>query len=285
MLTETHEVRPASAWLAANMMPACYCFVGALSTEGDRAMPTYDRGDVSLYYEEYGSGYPLLLFAPGGMRSMIDVWRRSPFDPTKELVSDFRVVAMDQRNAGRSRAPITGEDDWSAYTRDHVALLDHLGIGRCHVMGGCIGSSYCLGLCRVAPERVSAAVLQNPIGLSEGNRASFYGMFDEWAREIAPRHPEATDASLAAFRERMFGGEFVFSASRDFVRACRTPLLVLAGDDDFHPAAIARELADLARDAELIQAWKSPEVVAETVRRVRAFLQAHTPNAVAGSAP
>ena len=247
-------------------------------------MPTFDRGNVSLYYEEYGSGYPLVLFAPGGMRSTIEFWRRSPFDPTKELAPDFRVVAMDQRNAGRSRAPITADDDWQTYAGDHLALLDHLGIDRCHVLGGCIGSSYCLGLYQAAPERVSAAVLQNPIGLSDGNRAVFFGMFDEWAGEIAPRHPEATGAAFGGFRERMFGGEFVFSVSRELVRACRAPLLVLPGDDYFHPTAIARELADLAPDAELIETWRPPEVVAQTVRRVRAFLLAHTPDAVSGAA-
>jgi len=241
-------------------------------------MPTFERGDLSLYYEEYGSGYPVLLFAPGGMHSRNDVWRSSPFDPTRELAGDFRVIAMDQRNAGRSRAPI-GADDWATYTADHLALLDHLGIDRCHVMGGCIGSSYCLGICRAAPERISAAVLQNPIGLSRGNRDDFYNMFDEWAGEIGPQHPEADEAALRAFRERMFGAgqDFVFSVTRDFVRGCRTPLLVLAGDDNFHPTAVAREIAELAPDAELILAWKTPDVVGETVKRVRAFLQAHTP--------
>ena len=44
-------------------------------------MPTFQQRDVALYYEEYGSGYPLLLIAPGGMRSMIDFWHRSPFTP------------------------------------------------------------------------------------------------------------------------------------------------------------------------------------------------------------
>ena len=51
-------------------------------------MPVFERAGVSLYYEEYGSGYPLLLFAPGGMRSSIDFWRHSPFDPTAELARD-----------------------------------------------------------------------------------------------------------------------------------------------------------------------------------------------------
>jgi pimeloyl-ACP methyl ester carboxylesterase len=128
-------------------------------------MPVFERAGVSLYFEEYGSGYPLLLFAPGGMRSSIEFWRRSPFDPIAELAADFRVIAMDQRNAGRSRAPISAADGWETYTADHLALLDQLGIRRAHLMGGCIGSSYCLGMIKAAPNRVSAAVLQNPTGL------------------------------------------------------------------------------------------------------------------------
>lgn len=247
-------------------------------------MPVVERGDLSLYYEEYGSGYPLLLFAPGGMRSTIDFWRRSPFDPTIALAGDFRVIAMDQRNAGRSRAPI-GADDWATYTADHLVLLDELGIDRCHLLGGCIGSSYCLGLCRAAPGRISAAVLQNPIGLSADNRDEFRGMFDDWAGEIGPDHPEAGEEALRAFRERMFGGEFVFSVSRDFVRSCRTPLLVLAGDDRFHPTATAREIVALAPNAELLPTWKTPDLVDETVGRVRAFLRSHRPVSTPGAAP
>src|SRR5438105_15718413 len=126
-------------------------------------MPLFERADVSLYYEEFGSGHPLLLFAPGGMRSSVNFWHRSPFDPTVELASDFRVIAMDQRNAGNSTAPISASDGWEAYTADHLALIDHLGLKQCHVMGGCIGSSYCLGMMKAAPERVTAAILHNPI--------------------------------------------------------------------------------------------------------------------------
>jgi len=70
-------------------------------------MPTFKRDDVSIYYEEYGTGYPILLFAPGGMRSSIEFWAKSPFDPTKELAATFRVIAMDQRNAGKSWGPIS----------------------------------------------------------------------------------------------------------------------------------------------------------------------------------
>jgi pimeloyl-ACP methyl ester carboxylesterase len=123
-------------------------------------MPTFERNGTSIYYEEYGSGYPVVLFAPGGMRSSIEFWSKSPFDPTKELASDFRVIAMDQRNAGKSRAPLSAKDGWESYSRDHIGLLDHLKISQCHLLGGCIGSSYCLGLIKSVPDRVSAAVLQ-----------------------------------------------------------------------------------------------------------------------------
>ena len=238
-------------------------------------MPVFERTGVSLYYEEYGSGYPLLLFAPGGMRSSIDFWRRSPFDPTAELAQDFRVIAMDQRNAGHSRAPISATDGWETYAADHLALLDHLGAGRAHVLGGCIGSSYCLGLIKLAPNRVSAAVLQNPIGLSPENRTAFHEMFDSWAGDLRKARPELGEAALSAFRARMYDGDFVFSVTRDFVRACRTPMLVLAGDDLYHPTPVAEEIARVAPSAELIVKWKTPDATPAAVARVRAFLKAH----------
>jgi pimeloyl-ACP methyl ester carboxylesterase len=236
-------------------------------------MPIYEHAGVALYYEEFGSGYPLLLFAPGGMRSSIDFWHRSPFDPTTVLASDFRVIAMDQRNAARSRAPIEADDGWQTYAADHLALLDYLGIQRCHIMGGCIGSSYCLKLIEAAPSRVSAAVLQNPIGLHE-NRGAFREMFDGWAKELMESRAGLSTATLERFRENMYGGDFVFSVSPDFVRSCRTPLLVLAGSDLYHPTPISREIAELAPNAELLETnWKTPEIIPATVERVRGFLK------------
>ncbi|HKP60125.1 MAG TPA: alpha/beta hydrolase [Polyangiales bacterium] len=237
-------------------------------------MPTFERGDVSIYYEEYGQGFPVLLFAPGGMRSSIDFWHRTaPFDPTKELATQFRVIAMDQRNAGKSVAPIRADDGWHVYTEDHLALLDHLGIERCHVLGGCIGGAFALALIAAAPARVSSAVLQQSIGLSPDNRAVFYKLFDDWAANQRAEQPGAFEA----FRERMYGGEFVFSVDQSAVRGLATPLLVLMGNDIYHPSATSREIAELATHAELVERWKDPEVLPTTVTRVREFLSTHTP--------
>ena len=246
-------------------------------------MPVLEHDGLVLHYEEFGSGYPLVLFAPGGMRSSLDFWsesgatKRPWIDPTRDLTDGFRVIAMDQRNAGSSSAPVRSGDGWAAYAADHMALLDHLGIDRCHVMGGCIGSSYCLGLIQAAPERVTAAVLQNPIGLSQENRQAFYDMFDDWAEELRNRREDVETANLAAMRENLFGGDFVFAVSRQFVETCPVPLLVLAGHDHFHPTAVAEEIVRLAPDAELVLEWAGDERKLETRERVRRFLEDHAP--------
>jgi pimeloyl-ACP methyl ester carboxylesterase len=240
-------------------------------------MPQFERANVSIYFEEHGSGFPLLLFAPGGMRSALSFWQRAPFDPIKELSSQFRVIAFDQRNAGRSRAPITAADGWHSYMDDHLALLDHLGVERCHVLGMCIGGAFGLTLSAAAPQRVASAVLLQPIGHSPSNRDVFYELFDAWAKEQAPEHPEATAADYSSFRENMYGGEFVFGVGRDAVRAAQTPMLVLLGNDVYHPSEISREIVQLAPNAHLIERWKDADVVPGTIASVREFLVSHTP--------
>jgi pimeloyl-ACP methyl ester carboxylesterase len=250
-------------------------------------MPTLETADAEIYFEEYGEGFPLLLFAPGGMRSTIGAWRRNPadpdaappwMDPTIALAGRFRVIAMDQRNAGRSRAPVRESDDWSSFTRDHIALLDHLGIAKCHLMGGCIGASYVLALCKEARDRVAAVVLQNPIGIARNNRHRFRDMFGGWAKELVAR--DGVDPTvIGKFGSNMFDGEFVFSVSRDDVRACDAPMLVLPGSDVFHPRVIAEEIAALAPSATILADWKGPAFPASTIARVERFLCRHSPEA------
>lgn len=280
-------------------------------------MPTMTYNGVTLYYEEHGTGFPLLLFAPGGMHSVVEFWERMPYNPIDALSDTFRVIAIDQRNAGRSHAPLQAAG-WDDYAADAVALLDHLGIRRTHIMGGCIGSSFCLALIERASERVTAAVLQNPIGLTQTNRPLFQGGFEDAAAHAETRGMAAVIAAArenAAFWEnrpagpwgaraladpdfaatlagmppaeytaivrdygrRMFGGSFVFSVSEDFVRNCTTPLLILAGNDDFHPTATAERIAALAPNAELVYDWREPNVVPHTIAKVREFLTRHTP--------
>ena len=239
-------------------------------------MPVFERNGTRIEWWEVGEGFPVLLFAPGGMRSAADIWGTSPFDPREALSGSFRVISMDQRNAGGSTAPVTAGDGWHSYAEDHVALLDHLGIERCHLMGGCIGSSYCLGVLQADASRVAAAVLQNPIGRHE-NQDLFYAMFDAWADALLEQRDDVDPAALPPFRERMYGGDFTFNVDRDFVAGTETPLLILAGDDAYHPRPVAEEIAALAPNNEMILEWKSEEAAAAAAAEVTAFLERHTP--------
>jgi pimeloyl-ACP methyl ester carboxylesterase len=248
-------------------------------------VPTLKVPDGEIHYQVHGSGYPLMIFAPGGLRSEIAFWRHSPSDPSAPAVwmdpmavlgSKYRVVAMDQRNAGRSRTRIDATDDWHIYAGDHLALADHLRLDRLHVMGGCIGASFCLTLCELAPNRISAAVLQNPIGHAD-NRGVFHNLVQIWAKGVRAERPEIDEAILNQFGGNMFGGDFVFSVTREFGRQCKTPLLVMPGDDPPHPKVIGEEIAELAPHAEVLRQWKGPQHLLTAIDRVTQFLDRHTP--------
>jgi pimeloyl-ACP methyl ester carboxylesterase len=239
-------------------------------------MPTCRNGDAQLYYEVHGSGYPILLIAPGGMRSAIPLWERAPWNPIEQLAPHYQVIVMDQRNAGRSRAPVTAADGWEVYLDDQLALLDHLGVRTCHVGGMCIGGSFAMGLVRRAPHRFASAVLFQTIGLS-GNRAAFYEMYDSWADEQQLDRPEVAPEAWASLKHAMYDGDFLFTVDRDFVAACPVPVLVLAGDDLYHPKDVSLDIARLAPRAELIEAWKSPAAQPAARAALERFLAAHTP--------
>ena len=239
-------------------------------------MAMFENGSVRLHYQIEGDGFPVLLLAPGGMRSTNDLWNRMAWNPRVALRDRYRVVGMDQRNAGASSAPVRKTDGWSTYTDDQLALLDHLQIEQCHLVGMCIGGPYAMGLLHAAPERFSSAVLLQPVGI-DGNTKVLRDMFDSWATDIASDHPEATAADWAAFGDNMYSGEFVLSVSRQEAAECQTPLLVLMGDDQYHPQSTSRELAALAPHATLIERWKDEEVLGATDITIKSFLAEHTP--------
>jgi pimeloyl-ACP methyl ester carboxylesterase len=242
-------------------------------------MPTFEHRDATIFYEEFGQGFPILTFAPAGLQSTIEVWSRpaAPINPTTEWAGSFRVIAMDQRNAGgRSRAPITARDGWPTYTGDHIALLDHLGIDRCHLYGQCIGGSFILSLLRAQPDRVASAVLAQPIGRVGAMPAARSPRFEAWA-ETLKDHPEATPQVLDAFYGNMYGPGFVYCVDRAFVSTCATPCLVLAGNDEAHPLPISEELAKLLPRCELIREWKTGTALTSARARIQEFLTKHTP--------
>lgn len=237
-------------------------------------MASFERDGAEIHYDVRGSGVPLLAVAPGGMRSAAELWANAPFNPRGEFKDMCQVVTMDQRNAGASKGPVSPEHGWQTYLDDQLALMDHLGFDRFLCIGMCIGGSYGLGLAHRVPERVLGAALLQPIGLDD-NRQAFHQMFDSWREQIAAEHPEMDAAGWDAMRANMYDTDFVFSLSREEVSSVETPLLVLRGDDLYHPASTSEEIVRLAPNAELVDDWKEGPGRTAAIGRVRAFLEAH----------
>ena len=250
-------------------------------------MPFYERGNVRIHYQEAGSGFPLLIIPGGGLNAMIPyVTVNGPFNVFDEFKADFRVIAADLRNANGSESsgPLEIDRPWDAYTDDHLGLMDHLGIKQFMVMGFCIGGPFIWNMLKRASERVVAAVLAQPSGSRPEMRDLFYNNnMKGWGPGLCDRRPEITMAMVDAFLKKMYlsNPDFVFTVTRDFVRGCKTPILVLPDDVPAHPYAVAMESAMLAPNSQVsLYPWKdTPERVPLAVRHVRMFLKANRPAA------
>ena len=253
--------------------------------QGGEAGSFYQKGPVRIHYEEEGAGFPLLLIAGGGLNSSIAGLRRGdPFNPIEEFKGEYRCIASDLRNAngGQSSGPLEIDRPWDAYTDDHLGVMDHLRIDKFMVMGFCIGGPFIWNLLERAPDRVVAAVLAQPSGSRPEMRDLFYeNNMKGWGPELVKRRPEITMEMVDRFLTKMYrtNADFVFTVTRDFVRKCRTPVLILPDDIPSHPYAVAMEAAMLAPRAEVSMfPWKEPrERIPLAVRQIRSFLRAHRP--------
>jgi pimeloyl-ACP methyl ester carboxylesterase len=213
--------------------------------EGGAAGSFYQKGPVRIHYRETGSGFPLLLIPGGGLNSTM-AGLRGPFDVLKEFSGEYRCIAADLRNASNGGGPFI----WNLLKR--------------------------------APTRVVAAVLAQPVGFRPEMPTLFYdNNMNAWGPELVKRRPEITMDTVQRFLTRMYrtNPDFVFTVTRDFVRNCQTPVLVLPDDIPAHPYAVAMETAMLAPKAEVsMYPWKEPpERIPLAVRQIRSFLRAHRP--------
>src|SRR6266705_1869958 len=247
----------------------------------------YEKGSVRIYYEEAGSGFPLMLLPGGGLNSTIAGLKSgNPFPAIEEFKGEYRCITADRRNApsGQSTGPVEVVDrPWESYADDQLGLMDHLGIDKFMVMGFCIGGPFIWSLLKRAPNRVVAAVLAQPVGWRPEMRDPKYaGVFwKTWGPALTAQRPEITMQTAEQFTIRMFetNPDFVFTVTRDFVRSCQNPVLILPDDVPPHPLAPAMECAMLAPKAEVsIFPWKEPkERIPLAVRQIHSFLKAHRP--------
>jgi pimeloyl-ACP methyl ester carboxylesterase len=260
--------------------------VFAQAPQGAPIMSFYQRGPVRIRYAEAGAGFPLLIIPGGGLNSTIAnlTAANSPFDPIAEFKDEYRCIVADLRNAGggESTGPLEAERPWDAYTDDHIGLMDHLKIDRFMVLGFCIGGPFAWNIIRRAGDRVVAAVLAQPSGSRPEKRDHFYdNNMKTWGPELVKKRPELTMPEVDRFLTRMYrtDPDFVFTVTRDFVKHCQTPVLILPDDIPSHPYAVAMEAAMLAPNAEVSMfPWKEPkERVPLAVRQIRSFMRAHRP--------
>jgi pimeloyl-ACP methyl ester carboxylesterase len=246
----------------------------------------YERGPVRIYYEEAGSGFPLLLLPGGGLNSTAAFFTgNAPFNAIEEFKGEYRCITADLRNApsGQSIGPVEVDRPWESHADDHLGLMDHLGIDRFMVMGFCIGGPFIGSLLKRAPGRIAAAVLAQPVGWRPEMRDPTYAgtFWKSWPAALTAKRPEITKQTADQFVTKMFETEpdFLFTVSRDFMRTCQNPILVLPDDVPAHPLAVAMDCAMLAPRAEVsIFPWKQPrERIPLAVRQIHSFLKAHRP--------
>jgi pimeloyl-ACP methyl ester carboxylesterase len=251
---------------------------------GEAKTGFYEKGNVRIRYQEIGAGFPLLVTPGGGLNSRISNWQTAVFNAMEAFKTDFRCITMDQRNAngGESTGPIPVDDPWGAFADDQLGLMDHLGIRNFMFVGYCIGGPFALKLMERAPDRVAAAVLCQPVGHRPENPDVMYKSGKEvWAPELLPRRPDLTMETIEKYLHNLYRvrADFVYSVSRDFVRSCRTPMLVMPDDTPAHAYQTSVDIASLAPNAEVtVYPWKEPpELKERTVNRARNFLKAHQP--------
>ena len=247
-------------------------------------MPFYEKGDVRIRYEEVGSGFPLLVTPGGGLNSRVSNWPTAVFNAMEVFKDDFRCITMDQRNAngGESTGPIPVDDPWGAFADDQLGLMDHLGIREFFFMGYCIGGCFALKLMERAPDRVVAGVLCQTGRASAGRPG----------RHV-PLRPRCLGARISRPAARRDDGDDRGLPAQPLPRQPGLRLQRVArlrahlpdadaGPAGRHPRAPASEIDGCrvarpqSRDHRF--PWREPpELLAQTIDRVRRFFRAQRP--------
>lgn len=130
-------------------------------------MATATIDGIVTRYEVIGSGEPLLMFSPGGFDATLDKWSTlGAYAKTRmleHLKAHHTCIVFDRRETGLSGGRVE-RVTWRDFAAQGIGLLDHLGLGRADLLGGCMGCSPVLAAAVAYPQRVRRIVLFWPVG-------------------------------------------------------------------------------------------------------------------------
>jgi 3-oxoadipate enol-lactonase len=239
-------------------------------------MSIFQVNGIDLYYEEAGSGPPLLLL--NGVSNNTLGW--ASLLPV--LTDHFRVITFDARGAGRSSAP-PGPYTTRQLADDAAAVLNHVGAARSHVVGLSLGGMVAQELALAHPDRVDRLVL-----VATHARPANAAFWDTWVTFYVQAQERGLDGAGTKlwFMAWMFtpafmaqheqvqeavaqwladpypapthgaAGQAAAARAHDTLERLpqiSAPTLVVVGDQDIlTPVAAARELADGISGARLV---------------------------------
>jgi pimeloyl-ACP methyl ester carboxylesterase len=199
-------------------------------------------GNASLYYEETGSGSPLVMIHGGLLNG------RSWDLQVDAFAGDYRVVRYDARHHGRSRS----EPGEFSNFEDLRAVLDGLGIEKALMVGLSLGGRTAIDFAITYPERVTALILVSP-GASGFELHS--AAFAQHSQEFVRSFQEGIDAGIEYFLRWTVDGptrssSAVDASVRDKVRKMALDWVVKQSPQnvlkEIEPPAIGRFNAILA---------------------------------------
>ena len=171
-------------------------------------MPIVSIDGIPTHYETLGVGPPLLMFSPGGFNATLDTWSSlgayARTKPLEHLSQRFTCIIFDRRETGQSGGRIE-RVDWGHYVAQGKGLLDHLGIERAHLMGGCMGCSPVPAFAVAHPETALSMILYWPVGGAKYRLSSH----QRFAEHLAFVHQHGLEkvAALAIEGGKPFGAD------------------------------------------------------------------------------
>jgi pimeloyl-ACP methyl ester carboxylesterase len=130
-------------------------------------VPTTTIDDIATRYEVIGSGPPLLMYAPGGFNAVVEAWSTlgsyARIKLLDHLPKRFTCILFDRRECGQSGGRVE-RVTWQHFVAQGKGLLDHLGIERAHLIGGCMGCPPVTAFAVAHPDMVSGMILYWPVG-------------------------------------------------------------------------------------------------------------------------